>query len=216
METSWRCGDLVVKPLDLSIEEVRWRGALFEAARERRLSRLAAARRSATAGVPGSTCAGEHRERAWSEIIAVGERFHAAIVGRRRGRRFWISAQTTGRSASASPGVSFRPRSSLTSSTCRDSQRRSGRSTRPRASSCTATSPATCSSRTTLPPAVIDFSPYWRPTGFASAVVVGDALLWEGADADLLKAVDHVDDFPQFLRAGADLPRRRRRALPCW
>ena len=50
-----------------------------------------------------------------------------------------------------------------------------------------------------LPPAVIDFSPYWRPTGFASAVVVGDALLWEGADAGLLTAVAHVDDFPQLL-----------------
>ena len=46
---------------------------------------------------------------------------------------------------------------------------------------------------------MIDFSPYWRPTGFASAVVVGDALLWEGADADLLRAVDHVDDLPQLL-----------------
>ena len=30
METSWRCGDLVLKPLDLSIEEVRWQGSLFE------------------------------------------------------------------------------------------------------------------------------------------------------------------------------------------
>ena len=31
-----------------------------------------------------------------------------------------------------------------------------------------------------LPPAVIDFSPYWRPTAFASAVVVGDALALGG------------------------------------
>ena len=46
---------------------------------------------------------------------------------------------------------------------------------------------------------MIDFSPYWRPTGFASAIVVGDALLWEGADESLLTAVAHVDDFPQLL-----------------
>ena len=46
---------------------------------------------------------------------------------------------------------------------------------------------------------MIDFSPYWRPTGFASAIVVGDALLWEGADENLLAAVSHVDDFPQLL-----------------
>jgi len=46
---------------------------------------------------------------------------------------------------------------------------------------------------------VIDVSPYWRPPAFASAVVVGDALLWEGADESLLAAVAHVDAFPQFL-----------------
>lgn len=51
----------------------------------------------------------------------------------------------------------------------------------------------------TLSPAVIDFAPYWRPVAFASAVVVGDALLWEGADETLLDAVSHVDDFPQYL-----------------
>jgi hypothetical protein len=43
------------------------------------------------------------------------------------------------------------------------------------------------------------FSPSWRPPAFASAVVVGDALLWEGADETLLAAVADVDDFPQFL-----------------
>ncbi len=50
-----------------------------------------------------------------------------------------------------------------------------------------------------LPPAVIDVSPYWRPPAFADAVVVGDALLWEGADESLLGAVEDVVDFPQFL-----------------
>ncbi|GHC68545.1 aminoglycoside phosphotransferase [Streptomyces flavofungini] len=39
-----------------------------------------------------------------------------------------------------------------------------------------------------LAPAVIDFSPYWRPPGFGAAVVVGDALIWHGAGAELLRA----------------------------
>jgi len=30
-----------------------------------------------------------------------------------------------------------------------------------------------------LPPAIIDLSPYWRPTSFASAIVIADALVWE-------------------------------------
>jgi uncharacterized protein (TIGR02569 family) len=43
-----------------------------------------------------------------------------------------------------------------------------------------------------LAPAVIDLSPYWRPTGFASAIVVADALLWHGAGAELLEATADV------------------------
>jgi uncharacterized protein (TIGR02569 family) len=40
------------------------------------------------------------------------------------------------------------------------------------------------------PPAIIDFSPYWRRPAFGEAIVVGDAMLWHGADLTLL---DHVD-----------------------
>ena len=50
-----------------------------------------------------------------------------------------------------------------------------------------------------LPPAIIDFSPYWRPAAFASAIVVIDALVWEDADARLLAAAGPVDDFGQYL-----------------
>jgi uncharacterized protein (TIGR02569 family) len=50
-----------------------------------------------------------------------------------------------------------------------------------------------------LPPAVIDFSPYWRPPPFADAVVVADALVWEGADESLLEAVAGVESFGQYL-----------------
>lgn len=35
-----------------------------------------------------------------------------------------------------------------------------------------------------LPPAVIDLSPYWRPPGWALAVVAVDALVWSDADPD--------------------------------
>ncbi|MGZ4632751.1 MAG: TIGR02569 family protein [Actinomycetes bacterium] len=38
----------------------------------------------------------------------------------------------------------------------------------------------------TLPPAVIDISPFWRPPEYAEGVVVADALCWHGAPASLL------------------------------
>ena len=52
-----------------------------------------------------------------------------------------------------------------------------------------------------LPPAVIDMAPYRRPVGFASAVVVGDALLWFDGDARLAEAVaESTPRFGQLLR----------------
>jgi uncharacterized protein (TIGR02569 family) len=54
-----------------------------------------------------------------------------------------------------------------------------------------------------LPPAIIDVTPYFRPRGFAAAVVVGDAVRWRDADPDpLLEAVADDPSFPQlFVRA---------------
>lgn len=50
-----------------------------------------------------------------------------------------------------------------------------------------------------LPPLVIDVSPYWRPQRFAAAVVVADALVWEGADDQLLESLQWNADDAQFL-----------------
>lgn len=49
------------------------------------------------------------------------------------------------------------------------------------------------------PPGVIDFSPYWRPAGFAAGVVVADALTWAGADDTILSLAAHIPEFPQLL-----------------
>jgi uncharacterized protein (TIGR02569 family) len=48
-------------------------------------------------------------------------------------------------------------------------------------------------------PAIIDLSTYWRPPVFASAVVVADALVWEGADRSLVSAVEPAGLFGRFL-----------------
>ncbi|HET7902088.1 MAG TPA: TIGR02569 family protein [Candidatus Nanopelagicales bacterium] len=45
----------------------------------------------------------------------------------------------------------------------------------------------------TLPPAVIDVSPYWRPAAYADAVVVVDALLWWRADERLISLARPAD-----------------------
>lgn len=50
-----------------------------------------------------------------------------------------------------------------------------------------------------LPPTVIDLAAYWRPAEFATAIVVADALAWEGADISEFKAVFEADQFGQLL-----------------
>jgi uncharacterized protein (TIGR02569 family) len=48
-------------------------------------------------------------------------------------------------------------------------------------------------------PVVIDFSPYWRPVGFAEAVVVVDGLLWYDAPDELIGWGAADPDWAQLL-----------------
>ncbi len=50
-----------------------------------------------------------------------------------------------------------------------------------------------------LPPAVIDWPAYWRPTSWASAVAVADALCWHGAGPDLAARWSHLPEWGQML-----------------
>ena len=45
---------------------------------------------------------------------------------------------------------------------------------------------------------MIDLSPYWRPAEFATAIVVADAIAWEGAGVAELKPAMGVDRFGQL------------------
>lgn len=50
-----------------------------------------------------------------------------------------------------------------------------------------------------LPPAIIDWPAYWRPTSWASAVAVADALCWYDARPDLLARWAHLPEWGQML-----------------
>lgn len=71
-----------------------------------------------------------------------------------------------------------------------------------------------------LPPAVIDFSPYWRPPRFADAVLLVDGLLWHDA-SDVQPHIPQDDDFRQMMiraalfRLGALNERARTTGADC-
>jgi uncharacterized protein (TIGR02569 family) len=199
---AWLAGDLVLKPYDLEPEELYWQARIY---RQVRCDRFRLARPQAAAN--GSLCVdgwyatqylpGQHERRRWAEIIAVGELFHAAVRAITRPRFLdqrsspWaIGDRVAWGEIPASDFPHIRHLSQLAA----------------------ALRPVTAPSQLIhgdltgnvlfhewLAPAVIDFSPYWRPAAFASAIVVADALVWEGAGSQLLDAVSHIDDFGQYL-----------------
>ncbi len=50
-----------------------------------------------------------------------------------------------------------------------------------------------------VPNPLIDLSLYWRPVGYSAALVVGDALTWEGASREIIGLIDHFAEWPQLL-----------------
>lgn len=199
---SWRVGDAVLKPLDRSEESLAWQADAFSSVSWdgfRVTYPLRAADDSLV--IDGWTAwqalAGRHEDGRWPEIVAVGERFHRAVAGLPRPG---FIARYTDRWAIGDrvawgelPATEFAHVKHL-----------------PRLAA--ALRPLEAPSQLIhgdltgnvlfddrFPPAIIDLAPYWRPPAYASAIVVGDALTWEGADESILDAVAHIEDFPQYL-----------------
>lgn len=201
---AWRAGDLVLKPLEWSMSpaELEWQGAVLGALREDGFRVARPCRAADGSALVDGWCAwryveGEHAERRWADVIAVGERFHAALAG--VSRPDMIDARTDHWAIGDRVAWGELP-----------AERFAHVEHLPRLVA--ALRPVDAASQLVhgdltgnvlfargVPPAVIDFSPYWRPPAFASAIVVGDALAWEGADETLLAAVAHIPSFPQFL-----------------
>ena len=200
--SSWRADDLVFKPADLLGTELEWQASIlsqitcdgFRVARYR-------------LAIDGSACvdgwcateyvAGHHAAGRWPEVIGVGDRFHRALAGfprpgflDHRDSRWAVSDRVAWEEL---PVARFAQVPHLS---------RLAAARRPVSAPCQLIHGDLGGNvlfDNELPPAVIDFSPYWRPVAFAAAIVVADALVWEGADARLLDAVSGTADFGQYL-----------------
>ena len=201
-QTSWKAGHLVIKPLDIELEELEWQAELYKELAPEGF-RVAPPFRASDGSlvIDGWTAwefvAGTHQQRCWPEIISVGETFHSALAGFQRpsflDRRSHVWATGDRVAWGELPPDRF---------THVKHVERLARRLKPidlpeqlihgDLGGNVLLEPG-------LPPAIIDFSPYWRPPGFASAIVVADALVWEGADESILSSVSHVSDFPQLL-----------------
>jgi uncharacterized protein (TIGR02569 family) len=200
--SSWRVGDLVLKPADLREDELRWQHETLVGLPHDEF-RVAPPRRAEDGSlVVDGWCAspwleGRHEQGRWADIVAVGDRFHAALASVERSafleRRtdVWAIGDRVAwgeLDARDIPVVKHLP--ALLAAV------------RPVAASFQLIHGDLTGNvlfADGLAPAIIDFSPYWRPPSFASAIVVCDALVWEGADERLLHAFENRPDFAQLL-----------------
>jgi uncharacterized protein (TIGR02569 family) len=201
--TAWRVGDIVLKRVDVPHAQLEWQASLYDWLRYQDQFRVPGAIRAddgalvvdgwyATTFLPG-----RHVHGRWLDIVEVGEVFHAAIAS--VGRPAFMDDRTDPWSIGDRVAWDELPVEEVPET---KHLLRLVDHLRPIA----APSQLIHGDLTgnvlfddDLPPAVIDLSPYFRPPAFASAVVVADALVWEGADASLLRALDRDAAFPQYL-----------------
>lgn len=195
--TAWRAGSVVLKTPDGSIEELAWQADLFARIHDDRF-RLAIPLRTPDGSLTvdgwwaSTFLVGGHKPGQWGDIVRAGESLHEALAEEPRPEFLdhrtdpWAIGDRVAWGELPAPEYMAQLASAL----------------RP----VEATSQLIHGDLTGnvlfaegLPPGIIDFSPYWRPAPFAAAIVVADALVWEGAGPSLLAEVAHIEQFGQYL-----------------
>lgn len=199
----WRCGDVVLKPLDTTEDLLEWQarvlGSVDATAGVRVAPPLVA--RDGSMCVDGWTAwpflAGEPATGRWRDVLEAGARFHAAVRSEARPSLLdarvddWAVADRVAWGEESLSGYDadhrVRALAGRLAPVHKGSQLVHGDLT------------GNVLLHPDLPPAVLDLSPYWRPPAFASAVVVADALMWHDADGHLLSSARDVPELPQLL-----------------
>lgn len=189
--TSWICGDLVLKPgagpvhewLAEALDDLAPVGFRLGTPVRTRYGTWLWQGWSATRWVEG-TEPDHARQSSWLHIIEAGRAFHQAVAHLHRPD--WLDARddwwaVADRVAWGECRLRFRPEFASLSRRLRHAVEPLGP---PQIVHADLTGNVLLSP--TLPPAIIDISPYWRPPEYAEGVVIADALCWHDAPASLL------------------------------
>lgn len=201
--TTWRVDQAVVKPLDMEPSLVQWQGALLARLRGRTDFRVSVPLRTTDGNwtANGWTAwryePGAHVPRRWHDIVAVGQRLHTALelepepaFLRARVDKWAIGDKVAWGELPAADYAGTRHLATLSEALRPLDLRRQlvhGDLT------------GNVLFHPGLSPLVIDLSAYWRPPAFASAVVIADALLFEGAGEEVVEPLLQDPAFPQCL-----------------
>ncbi|MES1246734.1 MAG: hypothetical protein ABUS54_03565 [Actinomycetota bacterium] len=172
---AWRAGELVYKPLDFDPAVIEWQAEVLATVVSDAVR--VAPPRLVDGWIVTPYLEGRHEPGRWLDVIDAGRALHAALPQRRPPAvdNPWATGDRVAWGEESHPAVEdlvalLEPVEEV---------------------------PALIHGDLTgnvlfhddLPPAVIDFAPYVRPPTFAEAIVVADAVCWEGAPEELLVAV---------------------------
>jgi len=202
---AWRAGRIVLKPVDTNEERLAWQRDVLgeirtEGFRVSRPERSIAGALVVDGWSASTFCVGRHEPRRWTDVIAVGRLLHRALKD--VPRPAFLSSRTDPWSMAERAAWGDAPLAPY---------REAPHVARLVASLVPVDAPSQLIHgdltgnvlfADPLPAAIIDLSPYWRPVEFASAIVVADALVWEGADVSEVESAFSIESFGQlFARA---------------
>lgn len=195
---TWRSGDLVLKPVDHP-DETEWRAELLTALPENDAFRVARPVRTRTGQwttggwEAANHVAGHADPKRWNDAIEAGAAFHQAIAGLPRPAflddrdDWWTRADRDSWDPELAPAEPIlRDLAAARTPVAVEHQLVHGDLT------------GNVLYEPGLPPAIIDWPPYWRPASWAAAVVAVDAMCWNGADATALDRWAGLEAWPQM------------------
>lgn len=201
--TSWLVGNVVLKPWDGTLSALQWQAGVLTRLDDRDDLRVSAPLRTVDGrwNVDGWTASryqpGEHLPGRWHDVIAAGQLLHAALAD--EPEPTWLAARTDNWSIADRVAWEELPAKDHAGA---EHLHRLIMALKPVdgvAQLVHGDLTGNVLFHPGLPPLIIDLSPYWRPPAFASAVVIADALVFEGAGADAVAPMLVDPAFPQYL-----------------
>ncbi len=197
---TWRAGDIVLKPSE-GDDEARWRAGVLAALPESPHFRVARPVRAADGdwlahGWEATVLlAGEPDQQRPDEVLRAGAAFHRAVAG--VPRPAFLDARTD--PWSAGDRLAWDNPATRRPSALLDTLLAERRPVRLPEQIVHGDLLGNVLFAADGPPAVIDWAPYWRPTAWASAVAVVDAMVWHGFDFRLARRWAHLPEWGQML-----------------
>ena len=202
-QTTYKVNDIVLKPTD-NEKESSWVAEVFSMLKEHLVFRIAKPVKSVDGRwvvdgwIANKFVAGEHKTDRWSEVIRISQAFHEALKEVERPSFFDERKDPWAIADRMAWGEEELPDHQLTREVFAAIVPRLQRVTLP-SQVIHGDISENILFASDLPPAVIDFSPYWRPATFAIAIVLIDAIVWRGASERLLNRWREIEQFDQLL-----------------